>query len=158
MKYLLIISFCLGSFLINAQIEIIKFPQLEEILKSNDEKIKVINFWATWCAPCVKELPYFEKASEIYEQEGLEIILVNLDFAEQKQKVEKFIAKHVIKNRVVLLDEIDYNSWIDKINKNWSGAIPATIIIDRNNQHKFIEGELNQDELNGLINDILNKK
>lgn len=158
MKYSLLIIFFLLSFLIRAQVEIIKFPQLEEIMNNDDENIKVINFWATWCAPCVKELPYFEKANEIFKDQNVEIILVNLDFVDQKQKVEKFIVRHEIINRVVLLDEIDYNSWIDKINKNWSGAIPATIIIGRNNEYKFVEGELKQDELIGYINDFKTKK
>ena len=76
---------------------------------------------------------------------------------EQKQKVEKFIIKHNIKNRVVLLDEIDYNSWIDKVDSNWSGAIPATIFIG-NKQRKFVEGELKQDQLMLIINEFITKK
>jgi len=157
MKNLLILFFFLVSFLIKGQVEIFKFSELEEIMTVNDGQVKVINFWATWCAPCVKELPYFENANNIYKEKGIDIVLINLDFVEQKQKVEKFIIKHNIKNRVVLLDEIDYNSWIDKIDSNWSGAIPATIFIG-NKQRKFVEGELKQDQLMLIINEFITKK
>jgi len=157
MKNLLILFFFLVSFLIKGQVEIFKFSELEEIMTVNDGQVKVINFWATWCAPCVKELPYFENANNIYKEKGVDIVLINLDFVEQKQKVEKFIIKHNIKNRVVLLDEIDYNSWIDKIDSNWSGAIPATIFIG-NKQRKFVEGELKQDQLMLIINEFITKK
>ena len=157
MKNLLILFFFLVSFLIKGQVEIFKFSELEEIMTVNDGQVKVINFWATWCAPCVKELPYFENANNIYKEKGVDIVLINLDFVEQKQKVEKFIIKHNIKNRVVLLDEIDYNSWIDKVDSNWSGAIPATIFIG-NKQRKFVEGELKQDQLMLIINEFITKK
>lgn len=134
---------------------IIKFETLDNLMKQ-DGKIRVFNFWATWCAPCVNELPYFELAKEFYSEKEIEIVLVSLDFADQVDKVEKFMVRKKIKNRVVLLDEIDYNSWIDKVSKDWSGAIPTTLLIDRNNNKHLREGEMSQEELDDLINEHIN--
>lgn len=130
---------------------IIKFETLDKLMKDN-RNIRVINFWATWCAPCVKELPYFEKAALFYEGTNVEIILVSLDFANQLDKVERFIERKNIKSKVLLLDETDYNTWIDKVSKEWSGALPATLVIDTKNIKYFKEGEIQEAELFDLIN------
>ena len=107
---------------------IVKFAALEKILDSSSDDVQVINFWATWCAPCIKELPLLEKLNA---QEDLKakITLINLDYADKLDKVNAFIKKKNIRSDVLLLDEIDYNSWIDKVDKTWTGAIPATLII-----------------------------
>ena len=104
---------------------VVKFDALQKILNTKSDQIQVINFWATWCAPCVKELPLLEK---INAQKNLnaKITLVNLDYADKLDKVNEFVVRKNIQSDVLLLDDIDYNSWIDKVDKSWSGAIPAT--------------------------------
>ncbi|MEL7005036.1 MAG: TlpA disulfide reductase family protein, partial [Bacteroidota bacterium] len=91
--------------------EIIKFDKLDALIKSGGDQVKVINFWATWCAPCIKELPYFESAAKKYGDQ-LEIHLVSLDFADQINRVNKFVERKKLKSSIYLLDETDYNSWI----------------------------------------------
>jgi thiol-disulfide isomerase/thioredoxin len=130
---------------------VVKFDALQKILDTKSDQIQVINFWATWCAPCVKELPLLEK---INAQKNLntKITLINLDYADKLAKVKEFMALKNIQSDVLLLDEIDYNSWIDKVDKSWSGAIPATLIINpRTGKRKFVEKELKEGELENLI-------
>ena len=99
----------------------------------------VINFWATWCGPCVKELPYFEEISKAYNQNEVEVILVSLDFPQHyESKLKPFIIKHNIKSRVIALNDPDSNSWIPKVDENWTGSIPATLILS-NSKYKFYE-------------------
>lgn len=137
--------------------EVIKFDRLEALIKEKDDKVKVINFWATWCGPCIKELPYFEAARSTYGND-IAVHLISLDFADQLEKVHKFMERKDIRSNVYLLDEIDYNSWIDKVDESWSGAIPATLIIDgRTGKRKFLESELTEDELNSLIKAFISK-
>jgi thiol-disulfide isomerase/thioredoxin len=137
-----------------AQATVVKFDQLEKILHEPSDKIHVINFWATWCAPCVKELPFFEKLQKERSHE-VKVTLVNLDFVEKLDRVNSFIARKKITAEVLLLDEIDYNSWIDKVDKNWGGAIPATLIIDaKTGRRKFIEKELEEGDLERLITEL----
>ncbi len=141
----------------NQRLEIVKFDALEEIMTRKSNKIEVINFWATWCAPCIKELPYFESINA-EESNDYKVTLVSLDFADEfEKKVKGFVAKRGLKSDIILLDEIDYNSWIDKVDSTWSGAIPATLIINHNSgKRKFVEKELNEGELIQLINTVKN--
>jgi thiol-disulfide isomerase/thioredoxin len=134
---------------------IIKFDSLDKLM-SESGKIRVINFWATWCGPCVKEIPNFEKANQHFVDKNVEITLVSLDFANEFDKVVRFIERKNIKSSVLLLDEIDYNSWIDKVSEDWSGAIPATLLIDQENKKYLKEGEMNEEELFEFINEHIN--
>ena len=130
-------------------VEVIKYPDLAKLISSQSDKNKVINFWATWCRPCVKELPQFLDLYEKYNQENLEFGLVSFDFVEDlENKLKPFIAKKNIEAKVYLLDETDYNAFIDKVDPSWSGAIPATLMVAKGNtKRKFIEKEFSEDEL-----------
>ena len=133
---------------------IIKFDALQKILHTESNQIQVINFWATWCAPCVKELPLLENLNA-QKNLNVKITLVSLDFSEKVDHVNAFIKRKNIRSEVLLLDEIDYNSWINKVDKRWSGAIPATLILNpRTKQRKFLEKGLKEGELENLIADL----
>jgi thiol-disulfide isomerase/thioredoxin len=135
------------------QVEVVKFDRLQNIIDSKTDQIQVINFWATWCAPCVKELPLFEKLNA--DKNDVKVTLINLDFADKEKKVESFLVKKKMKTEVLLLDEIDYNTWIDKVDQSWGGAIPATLIINpKNGKRKFIERELQEGELQKLLAEV----
>ena len=130
---------------------VVKFAALAKILDSQSEQVQVINFWATWCAPCIKELPLLEKLNT-REDLKAKITLINLDYADKLDRVNAFIKKKNIQSNVLLLDEIDYNSWIDKVDKTWTGAIPATLIINpKTGKRKFVEKQLKEGELETLI-------
>lgn len=105
-----------------------KTQLVELVIRSNDTTY-VINFWATWCVPCVKELPYFEELNEKNLNKPFKVVLVSMDFEEQiPNKVLPFINKRELKSQVKLMGDIDYNNWIDDVEPKWSGAIPATIV------------------------------
>lgn len=138
-------------------VDVIKFADLDELIQNNSSDLMVVNFWATWCAPCVKELPQFEKLLTKYENQGLKVVLVSFDFVEQlEKKVIPFVKKKDIKSDVMLLDETDYNSFIDKIDSKWSGAIPATLMLDnRNGNRRFFEKEFKEGELEEAFNNFV---
>lgn len=155
LKYLIILTFLsLISFLAPAQsVEVINVEDMERIIHENTGKTRVINFWATWCKPCIEELPYFEAVNQSPEFEEVEIILISLDFAEDLDtKVKKYIEKKSIASTVKLLDNVDYNSWIDKVDPSWSGAIPATLVINNNvNKRIFFEKQFEESELQNVL-------
>lgn len=131
-----------------AQTKVIKISSLEALMKKKEGPVQVINFWATWCAPCVKELPLLEQL----QTPNTKVTLINLDFVDKLDKVDAFIAKKNLKSEVLLLDEIDYNSWIDKVDKSWEGSIPATLIYNPGNgKRAFVQQELKEGELEKLI-------
>ena len=105
------------------------FDDFEEaILKHDDDKIYVINFWATWCAPCIKELPYFDELQTKYPDK-YEVVMVSLDFKKQyESRVIPFVEKKNYNSKVVMMADPKANDWIDRVDPSWSGAIPATYI------------------------------
>ena len=152
----LVLTTCLlliGANLSAQQAEIIKFDRLNDIIGASGDQVAVINFWATWCGPCVKELPHFEAVAK--ENEGVTTYLISLDYGDQIDRVNKFIEKRGITSKVMILDEIDYNSWIDRVDSTWSGAIPATLIINQQTgERKFVEKEMEKSELEHIIEEL----
>lgn len=133
-----------------------KLDDLQKLINAPGPAVKVINFWATWCAPCVKELPFFEKLN--LENKEVKVTLVSMDYDldPNPDKVNRFIARKKLQSDVVILTERDANSWIDKIDKEWSGAIPATLIVGADGKRKFVQGEVTEEELSKLIKEINN--
>ena len=137
-----IVLFC-SSLSIFAQTKaappIVDFETLEKLLQQENDTTSVFIFWATWCIPCIKELPFFEALNTEMATQPVKIWLVSLDFRNQvNQKLVPFLRKHHIQTQVIVLYEPDANKWIDKVHPAWSGAIPATLI-QRNQNISFIE-------------------
>ena len=132
------------------------YSELKPLLEKNDGKTYIVNFWATWCAPCVKELPYFEKINQDYSDKNVEVLLVSLDFPKQvEKKLIPFINKRKLKSEVVLLDTENNDIWIKSIDIKWSGAIPATLIYNKN-KRKFYEQSFDYKTLETELNTFLN--
>lgn len=132
------------------------FSQLEPHLNMNNDSIYVVNFWATWCKPCVKELPYFEELHNTYKGKKVNVILVSLDFPDQiEKKLIPFIQDRQLKSTLFALTDGDMNSWIPKVSEEWSGAIPATLIYN-NSKRAFYEQSFDSlEELNEIIKPFL---
>lgn len=132
-----------------------KFADFEKAVIKEYENVYVINFWATWCAPCIKELPYFEQLHQ--ENKKVKVLLVSLDSRKDlERKLIPFVERKKITAEVLLLSDKDYNSWLSKIDKDWSGAIPATLLI-QGKKHSFAEREFeNFTELNEYVNSFIN--
>ena len=131
------------------------YNELKPLLEKNDDKTYVINFWATWCAPCVKELPAFEKLKKEYADKNVEVILVSLDFPKQVDKrLIPFINKNNLQSKVLLLDDVNEDVWIKAIDSTWSGAIPATLIYNTKGR-KFYEQSFDYEKLETELQTIL---
>jgi thiol-disulfide isomerase/thioredoxin len=141
----------------NAQkAELIKLSRLQQIMEARSEKIQIVNFWATWCAPCIKELPLFEKlTAEGRSDVKVTLVSMDMDLDPNPEKVYKFLSRKNLQSEVLLLNEQNANAWINKIDKNWSGALPATIVINqKTGQRKFVEKELHEGDLERLIAEV----
>jgi thiol-disulfide isomerase/thioredoxin len=139
----------------NITIETIYYDGLELLLNKQDDKVYVINFWATWCKPCVEEMPAFQKLHDNYSTKNVEIILVSLDFKNQVEtRLKPFIIANDLKPTVVLMADPDQNTWIPKVSNEWSGAVPATIIYNKN-KRKFYEQSFTYELLENELNNFL---
>lgn len=144
--------FLLGASLCAQQINVVDYEQFKPYLQKQNDTTYVINFWATWCIPCVKELPEFEEVNAEYKSGKFKMILVSLDFKSQIQKsLIPFIKEKNLQAEVIVLSDPNSNVWINKINKSWSGAIPATIIYNKD-FYFFHEGSMTKNELKEILN------
>jgi thiol-disulfide isomerase/thioredoxin len=138
-----------------SKLEVYDFQGIKHFLHQSDEKVYVVNFWATWCAPCVKELPYFEQLQENYKT-NIEVLLISLDFPNQlESKLKPFLEKKQIKSKVIVLDDVDMNAWIPKIDSNWDGAIPVTLIYN-SKKRQFYAQSFTYDQLQDEVQKFLN--
>jgi thiol-disulfide isomerase/thioredoxin len=134
----------------------VKLDELRTIINKKSDEIQVINFWATWCGPCIKEMPLFERLTS-ENKPGIKVTLVSmdLDLNPDPEKVYKFIARKNLKSEVLLLDAPDPDAWINTIEKEWSGSLPATLIINhKTGQRKFVGKELHEGDLESLIAEL----
>ncbi len=132
------------------------YEELKPWLNKQDDKTYVVNFWATWCGPCIKELPYFENINKNYKDQNVEVILVSLDFPQMKEsRLIPYVKNKNIQSKVLHFDDPNEQFWINDIDQSWSGAIPATLIYNKN-QRKFYEQSFTQNELENEVKTILN--
>lgn len=138
------------------ELNIYDYQGLEPLLSTDSKMVYVVNFWATWCAPCVKELPFFEKINTEYAHRNVEVLLVSLDFPNKyDSQLKPFIIDKGLKSRVVALNDPDANTWIPKVSETWSGAIPATLIFNKD-KRMFYEKAFTFEELQAEVEQFLN--
>ncbi|MFC3563341.1 TlpA disulfide reductase family protein [Pedobacter jamesrossensis] len=147
MRFIYIIFFSLISYSVNAQVKLLTVDELDKRIAKGKDTTYVINFWATWCSPCVAELPNFEKLRIENLNKPVKVLLVSLDFKSKLQnKVIPFVEKNQINAEVFLLNEPDQQAYIQRIDKKWSGAIPATLFVHKK-VRQFYEKEFTETEL-----------
>jgi thiol-disulfide isomerase/thioredoxin len=149
---IIVVSVLLSFIWMSKKVDLVTFGQLQEqaAVKNNDT-LYVLNFWATWCGPCVKEIPFFEESSKIFANQKVKIIYVCLNSAKEIAGVESFVKAKKIQNTVLLLNETNPNNWIDRVDSEWSGSIPATVMYKGGDKVFFKEGDFTQVELDEAI-------
>lgn len=141
-----------------AQPKVVKLAELEKLLKTPSDQIQVINFWATWCGPCIKEMPLIENLGLQRTDIRITLVSMDLELDANPDKVFRFVERKALKSDVLILDAPDPNSWIDKIEKEWNGSLPATIVINtKTGKRAFIGKELKEGELESLIESVKTK-
>lgn len=160
MKLLSLLALIFVSFLTQAQnITLVDVAWIDKMKTNQSDTVYIINFWATWCKPCVAELPSFEKIGATYANRTVKILLVSTDMRKElNTRLKSFVAEKQLKQQVLLMNEVNADKWIDKVNPTWSGAIPATWIVHgKTGFTYFTEGEMTYDELDKLLQKELNK-
>ena len=134
-----------------------KFEDFEPLLRIENDTTYVMNFWATWCKPCIEEMPYFKEMDSIHADKKLKLVFVSLDFPKQLEtRLIPFAKNYNIESQVVVLLDGKQNDWIGKVSNQWSGAIPATYIYNRNKDLFHENAFKNTEELVDAIRPFLN--
>lgn len=139
------------------EIPYIKADQLTAWKNNDSDTVFVLNFWATWCGPCVAELPDFEKLNRCFKDKKVKVILISNDFRRDvDRKLKPFLKKKKLKSTVVFMDETTPNDWIDLVSTDWTGSIPATLVVSKGRGfEQFHEKQLHYKELEKIVQSAL---
>jgi thiol-disulfide isomerase/thioredoxin len=154
---ILALSFPLAAQQASKDYQSLSLEQLKQRLDQGEDTTFVINFWATWCAPCLAEMPYFEQLQENYAEQKVKVLLVSVDDPSRAERaLGGFLERRQIKAEIIHLNEDKPHIYIDQIETAWSGSIPATLVLrPEKNQRAFYEGELKYESLLELVKPLM---
>lgn len=148
-KYVCVFLFMLLTIVGHTQsVPVWKLKDLQAAIHQSKEPT-IINFWATFCKPCIAELPHFQAMANQYKAQGVKLIMVSLDLKEAyPTKVASFAKKLKLTSPVVYLDESNADLFCPAVDSSWSGAIPASLFVNNaTGYRKFYEEELSKEKL-----------
>lgn len=132
------------------------FAEFEPLLHLSNDTTYVVNFWATWCKPCVEELPFFEKLIAETANQPIKVLLVSMDFPKDfLRKLVPFVAERKLQRHVVALGDLDYDAWIGKVSEAWDGAIPFTLVYNKKSRAVKNTEFADYTELSSLVSSVL---
>ncbi|NOT51217.1 MAG: TlpA family protein disulfide reductase [Chitinophagaceae bacterium] len=148
MKKIFLLSFCvfIGKFMFSQEIEKIKIIQLQKIIAENKKPV-IVNFWATWCPPCAEQFVDLFPEVEKYAADSIHFILVSLNFENEIAQISEYIRKRKISAHVLWLDETDQEYYCPKIDPTWSGAFPATLLINNKTKYRYFSEDIMTKEM-----------
>jgi thiol-disulfide isomerase/thioredoxin len=156
-KYIAIAVLIFASYSAGAQnIPKWKLDDLKAAIK-NADKPTIFNFWATFCKPCVEEIPYFQQLTKKYDSAGVQLVLISLDLSEAYPKqISTFAAKHKFDSPIKYLDETNADLFCPAVDSSWSGAIPASLFVNnKTGYRKFYEEQLSREKLEKEIKNMI---
>lgn len=132
------------------------FDDIAHLFSTDSDSTYVINFWATWCKPCIEEMPYFEQLHEEFSDNKLKVVLVSLDFEKDVEtRLIPFLEAQQLQSDVALLLDGKYNNWIDKVESSWDGAIPVTLIYNATDKQFHGKQYANFEQLANMVKEML---
>ena len=134
--------------------------EMLSLLKRDGTRPLLVNYWATWCDPCREEFPDLVKIDRQFRSQGLDFIAITLDdLAELKTGVPKFLRQMKARMPVYLLNVSDPEPAINSVDRNWTGALPATFLYNSKGEIVFKQfGRVNTDQLRAEIEKLVGSR
>jgi thiol-disulfide isomerase/thioredoxin len=146
MRALFIVLLC-GCSVAQAQgpVQKIRITELQDYIAKSDHPL-IVNFWATFCVPCNKEIPYFQSTVGRYKDQGVELILVSLDLPDYyPAKIDAFTRRQGYTAKILWLNETNADYFCPKVDPRWSGGIPSSLFIDNKTHYRrFFDRQLTE--------------
>jgi len=157
MKTFFLIPLLFFSIFSDAQeVKAVKVTELSKTIKESKTPL-IVNFWATFCVPCIQEMPYFQEMARQYKSENVSLVFVSLDLKEAyPSKVNAMAKKLQLTFPVVWLNETNADYFCPKIDTTWSGGMPSSLFVNNaTGYHKFFEDQLSKEKLEGVIKEMI---
>jgi thiol-disulfide isomerase/thioredoxin len=157
MKIFLVITLLFFSAMSDAQeVKAVKVTELSKTIKESKTPL-IVNFWATFCVPCIQEMPYFQEMARQYKSQNVSLLFVSLDLQEAyPTKVNAMAKKLQLTFPVVWLNETNADYFCPKIDTTWSGGMPSSLFVNNaTGYHKFFEDQLSKDKLENVIKEMI---
>jgi thiol-disulfide isomerase/thioredoxin len=134
----------------------IKIDDLEKTIAQSDHPL-IVNFWATFCEPCVKEIPYLQSKVARYQEPRVELILVSLDLpGAYPARIAAFARERGFTASIVWLDEAKAGYFCPKIDPRWTGGIPSSLFINNKTHYRrFFDRQLTEPQVDLEIKKML---
>lgn len=138
-------------------LKLIDVEQLRTLAKNDTDKYRLVNVWATWCGPCVEELPYFVEMNRMYRKRPFELITVSADAPEQRDDALEQLKELHVSSRNYLFDSDDPYA-LEALDSKWPGPLPHTVFIAPGGKVVFRKnGPIDPAELKRVIADTLGR-
>jgi thiol-disulfide isomerase/thioredoxin len=154
--FIAIIFFSFTAFSFAQPIPKIKMDDVLKMIDSSKTPL-IINFWATWCRPCVEEIPRLERNVDSFKAQGAKLILISVDFAnDYASKLTSFVQQRGYTAQVYWLDENDPAQFCPRIDTHWAGKIPAILMVNNAKHYRaFYNYGLVQYQMEAYLKDLI---
>ncbi len=125
-------------------------------LNRTDGRVRLVNFWATWCGPCKEEFPQLVSLFHRFEPKGLEFVTISADDKENRDQVVKFLVEHEASGKNLLFSGRDTAGMLESFDRKWKQILPYTVLFD--SQGKIVyrrEGQIDPSDLRKAIEKLL---
>ena len=137
-------------------VQMVRITDLQEYISRSDHPL-IVNFWATFCVPCNKEIPYFQSTVARYRSQRVELILVSLDLPDYyPARIDEFARKQGYTARLWWLNETDADYFCPRVDPRWSGGIPSSLFVDNKTHYRrFFDRQLTEPQVDLEIKKML---
>jgi len=111
-------------------VKIIVYKELDQRISKASDSIRVYNIWASWCRPCIMELPHFKEAQKQLQDQPVKFYFITMDVPDKIEKAKDILKQKGFEGSHFLLNE-STNYWIEQMDPNWAGDIPYTVLVKR---------------------------
>jgi thiol-disulfide isomerase/thioredoxin len=141
-----------------APVQKIRITDLQEYIAHSDHPL-IVNFWATFCVPCNKEIPYFQSTVARYKEQGVELILVSLDLPDYfPGKIGNFAKKQGYTAKILWLNETNADYFCPRVDPHWSGGIPSSLFVDNKTHYRrFFDRQLTEPQVDVEIKKMISE-